>query len=341
MEDFRNLKWFKSNESEIEVDRFSNLPDSIIIDQILSRLPETRFAIRTGILSKRFQYLWQWVRSLRFDDFFFVNAAIDLLGDFDYRDKAFLEFFVAVDKSLPQFQVESIDKFELDTNYDSRFALYVKNWIEFAVSKNVKQFKMKLRYVGDDDEFSIDSESFFLNSHFTDIEVGYCTLNPTVCISWSNLTCLSISHSKLDESLIPNIVSGSPLLTTLTFHYCHGSFIDIRSNSVKNLVLVGYEEEESGKPLEINAPKISSLIIIGQLWISNILLRDVSSLVKANLNFEVPRYFKRIRKHDEEEILNGLILRMKHLNELKVGLSLYPVIFCFFIYLLRLIISIL
>jgi hypothetical protein len=322
-------KRLKSHDFVEEEDLISKLPDSIIIDQILSRLSDTKFSIRTGILSKRWKNLWQSVRSLYFCDFDFCKSAVDAFLDFGFHDKAFLEFYIFVDKAISQFQLESVNKFELNANYDDRFEWYVNKWIDFVVSRHVKQFNLYLMGVDEDNEYLLVSEAFYQNYHFTNIEIGYCALRPSIPIRWDNLTSLILSHLEFEEELISNVVSGSPMLKTLMFQSCLGSSINIRSNSVKDLILYGCQYNQYGNFVEINAPNISSLIIIGELWVSSIILRDVSSLEKAELNYQIYRFYEKIRKNDEEQMLLGFMADLKHIKELKVCCFCYPVSFYF------------
>lgn len=310
------------------VDRLSCLPDYLISDQILSRLDKTKFSIRTGTLSKRWEHLWKSVPCLFLDDFPFYTSPILGFDVFDVCDKPFLSFYIAIDKTLNQYQLKILNKFELDANFDNRFATFINNWIQFVVVKKVKEFKMYLRYVEDEDQFSIIAESFYLNSNFTNIKLGFCLLRPTVSIRWNNLTDLTIENSELDEHLIANIMSGSPLLNSLTLRSCSGKLLDISSTSVKNLVLDGYILEDDHSYVTINAPYISSIKIIGNLWISKILLQDVSCILEAELSYVLPRFLPMARKYDEEELLKMLLIKLQHVNHVRIGISCYAVRVC-------------
>lgn len=145
-------------------------------------------------------------------------------------------------------------------------------------------------------------------------------------IGWINLKRLYISKVKLDECLIENILTRSPVLETLELDYCFGyKQLDISSKSVKNLVFSGYwvYEDESGDVsthvIEINAPNILTLTIQGDLLLWKLLLLDVSSLVEANLDYVKYGHFETTSNDAQEEILNGFMQSLRHVKELKIG----------------------
>nr|XP_043628645.1 F-box/LRR-repeat protein 25-like [Erigeron canadensis] len=282
-----------------EKDRISLLPDTLIINEILCRLESTKDAIRTGSLSKRWRHLWPLVPSLVF-----------------YDCRQFPDFYSIVDKTLTQCQLNELYKFRVCTNYDKRYKSHVKNWIHFAISNNVQQLHLYLRDTKDEvDEFVLEDDAFFVNFHFTRLHLSGFVFKPSGSISWNNLTHLTVSYWKVVEDLIAIILSGSPLLDTLTLDYCYGySLLNITSKSVKNLVLCGYNDYMVDA-IQINAPYISSLTIMGDILLSKIYLQDVSSLVKAELNYTILSY----DATESEVMLKSLLLRLKHVKELKIG----------------------
>ncbi|GKC35586.1 hypothetical protein Tco_1047970, partial [Tanacetum coccineum] len=127
-------------------------------------------------------------------------------------------------------------------------------------------------------------------------------------------------HLKLqDEDLIHNILSGSPILETLNLTYCYGfKRLDITSKSVKNLVFRGYAnyEDEFGNDayiIEINAPYLLSLAIQKHLFLWKLILLNVSSLVKANLDYEMSE------QEAEEEVHKEFILSLRNVKDLIIG----------------------
>ncbi|GKF39727.1 hypothetical protein Tco_0119788, partial [Tanacetum coccineum] len=73
--------------------------------------------------------------------------------------------------------------------------------------------------------------------------------------------------------------------------------------------------------IEINAPYIVSLTIADGLWLSKLLLVDVSCLVKAHLDYDMHGLFEPACEVSHEETLQGLILSLRHVKELKIGES--------------------
>ena len=163
------------------------------------------------------------------------------------------------------------------------------------------------------------------------MKISHCLFNPPDgAIRWDKLKCLCLDNGKLDDDSIEKILSGSPCLETLELDCCYGvSWIDITSKRFKNLVLNGYgirspSEEDYIDTIKINAPYMLSLTIKGKMYLEEILLLNVSSLVKADLNFLGSNYFaeevlERDRYHIEVELLRGLLLSLGHVNKIILG----------------------
>ncbi|KAI3741641.1 hypothetical protein L1987_59315 [Smallanthus sonchifolius] len=300
-------------EEEEDEDRIGTLPDCLLIE-ILSRLPATKYAIRTGALSKRWKHLWTSVPNL----IFFHHGENQPRSD----------FYSFVDKTLAQCRQLKLNKFRVYSSYDYRFESQVNNWIHYAINCNVEELNLTLWNIECEAEFLLD-QFFFISSCFTDLTLSGCVFNPTGAVSWKKLRSLCISHGNLDEDLIENILSGSPVLETLVLGNCYGyRRLNITSKSVKNLVFSGYMvpddvSDDLADVVEINAPNILSLTIQDDLLLWKVLLVNVSSLVEADLDYTKCGHYETTPKEAEEEMLKGFILNLRHVQELKIG------IFCF------------
>lgn len=164
-----------------------------------------------------------------------------------------------------------------------------------------------------------------INTCFTHLKLESCSFDiyPAAAISWNKLTSLSMSKIELDERVIKAILSGSPLLETFKLSECKGYCdLNLTSKSVKNLVFSNYVDESYDyycDVIKINAPYIQSLTIENELLLWKLLLLDVSSVVKAELNYWTDEFYK-IKRKKEEKMLQGLITSLSHVKELKIGI---------------------
>ncbi|KAL4559160.1 hypothetical protein LXL04_031294 [Taraxacum kok-saghyz] len=224
-------------------------------------------------------------------------------------------------------QLEHLKKFEMSAVCHNLFASQVKSWIRYVIKCNVKNICISLWLDrGSEHELPID-EIIFTSSCVTDLRLDRCMINPVGAISWKNLTSLCISNCCLNDDMIENILSGSPVLETLVLDGCFGyTRLDITSNSVKNLVLSGrmgsYSNSEPKDAIEMNAPNILSLTIQNEMINKRtLLLVNVSSLVKANLNYEFRDIWfdHKTIPMEVEEMLKNHMMNIGHVKELKIG----------------------
>lgn len=102
-----------------EEDRISGLPDCLLLE-ILSRLPSTIGAIRTGTLSKRWKNLWTLLPALVFKE----------IGD----NLLWSNYILFVDQTLAQCSGLKLKKFLVSVTYDTQSESRIKTWIRYAVS---------------------------------------------------------------------------------------------------------------------------------------------------------------------------------------------------------------
>ncbi|GJY57388.1 hypothetical protein Tco_0456503 [Tanacetum coccineum] len=103
---------------------------------------------------------------------------------------------------------------------------------------------------------------------------------------------------------------------------CYGfELLDITNKSVKNLVFSEHDAPYMHS-VEINAPYILSLTIEGGLRLEKLLLRNVSSVIKADLDcYKAVLDDESWEMHNEllEEMLRGLLFSLGHAKEVKIG----------------------
>ncbi|KAL4563328.1 hypothetical protein LXL04_027369 [Taraxacum kok-saghyz] len=254
-----------------EEDRISALPDFLLLE-ILSRLPSTKGAIRTGTLSKRWKSIWTLLPIL-----IFRCRDVETTTTSDY-----VSF---VDKTLSQCRQLRLKKLVLDTYSDSQFHSRLKNWIHYAISCNVEELLISLHA-----------------SSFTNLKLQFCTINPTGAISWKNLRSLCISDAKLDEDLIENILSdhfpNSPLLKTFVLISSYGyTLLNITSESVKKLVIIEYPQLYEGDTIKVNAPNILSLSI-QDFWLDDITYEEEEEKMPKRFILDLGHVVSRLKAKD-------------------------------------------
>ncbi|GJR99481.1 F-box/LRR-repeat protein 25-like protein [Tanacetum coccineum] len=298
---------------EEEEDRLNALPDCILIE-IISRLPTTKEAIRTSTISKRWKHMWTSVSNVVFHHF---------------KELGLTSFYTSVCETLAKCSRSNLDKFELIiTKADHRIHRLVNDWIRHAIRRNVKKLELTLVSGG----YATVDQSFFNVSSFTDLKLDGFVYQPYGAICWTNLRTLLIRDGELDEGLIEKIMRGSPCLETFRLDGCYGfDRIDITCRNVKSFVFVGSSDRvthDESRIIEINAPHILSLKIIGDLAMRKLLLVDVSSLVEAELDYLKFGYYNSTANEAKEQMLKDLILSLRDVKELKIGSYCFKPFFC-------------
>nr|DAD23047.1 TPA_asm: hypothetical protein HUJ06_024510 [Nelumbo nucifera] len=303
-----------SGNTDEGLDRISVLPDSVLL-YILSLLP-TKEAIKTGILSKRWAYLWTSVPNLDFSDPNFEESE---------DEDGFVNF---VDRTLILYGGSRIKRFRVVFEYREWFASRVDLWIRFAARKNVEE--LILEFAEGDNLDPLDGDPYLLPQHVltngsvTNLSFSFCRINPHGSISWRSLKSLSLSYMPLNDNLVHDIITGSPSLEVLDLYECCGlRKLNITSENLKKLTLRDYySSSDLNSALEISAPNIQSLSILGILN-RRCHLMNMPSLIDATLQFQImiDNILDEYNVYEGyHNILRVILETLQHVKVLRIGI---------------------
>ncbi|GKD40330.1 ribonuclease H-like domain-containing protein, partial [Tanacetum coccineum] len=291
-----------------EVDRINDLPKDFFVMEIMSRLASTiQGLIRImAIISDRWRNLCFHHHYLIFIDVIDLegkdvtaNVLRDYFSSIDNTIKATIKHTMNTTKQCPRDL--NLKKFKLWITYSSLVdsKLQANDWIHYAIERNVKKVDLWLSDVRARPGFTFTDEDFFNNSCITRMTLrgSFRFKPPNGAINWEKLKSLCLFWVPLDDDMMKKIFSGSPCLESLKLKDCFGDMrdmrIDVTSKSVKKLVLSKYSAEvdvtkySDRGVVKIHAPNISSLTIKGKLFLSEIVLDDLSSLEEAVLDYSI------------------------------------------------------
>ena len=194
--------------------------------------------------------------------------------------------------------------------YEPKLKPQIDLWVRFATTAKVDQLSLRLspsihilykRY-----ELP---QHLYANEFVSELDFHYCKIKPNGLIGWSSLKRLYFGYTSLPDDVIKKVLLGSPRLESLELHECYDFYrLDMVSESLKKLVIdsyygeVGWDEELE---LEIVAPKIESLEIIGKIYNMKFQIKDVLALVEVNLDFEIPEPNQTETDEDWDDICKG------------------------------------
>ncbi|CAA7030210.1 unnamed protein product [Microthlaspi erraticum] len=229
-----------------KIDSISSLPD-VILQHILSSIP-TKLAVTTSLLSKRWRHVWCDTPCLSLD--------------IDRRATA-----VSIKETLTRYTAPNVSNFHLKTTM-GRSVTHMEMWIKFAISHNVENLSLDLctpydRY--NNEKYAYPDFSF---------------INSSVC--WTSLKKLSLCDCCLSDESLAKILSGCPLLQSLTLSCCDELMVVDLSKSLHLTTLKINRDVCFTGPKQIVAPHIHRLKMLFN-YKSPCLLVDVSFLVEANL----------------------------------------------------------
>ncbi|XP_065880025.1 F-box/FBD/LRR-repeat protein At1g13570 [Euphorbia lathyris] len=205
-------------------DLISDLPQSII-EIILTRLP-IRDAVRTSILSTKWRYRWASLTHLIFND-----KCVPI-----YCDKG------AVESNLINFITRTlflhqgpIHEFKLSTSY-LQCCPDIDQWLLFLSRSGIKELNLEL---GEGEWFRVPS-SLFNCTKLTRLELTRCEFDPPP--SFKGFLCLkklNLYQVLVAPETIESLISGCPLLDSLSLSYFDSLVLNIDAPNLKYLCLEG------------------------------------------------------------------------------------------------------
>ncbi|XP_060179748.1 F-box/LRR-repeat protein 25-like isoform X2 [Lycium barbarum] len=285
------------------VDRLSDLPEPILI-HILSMLPHAKQVVQTCILSKQWRFLWK---------------SVPVSLDFEFSDsdnvKDTLDFMASTNRELNYWRYcDKIRKFRVCLfNYRNHYVKDVDLWIHFATKlANVESFAIEFQCVDDTYEFP---QFAFRNASLRNLVLRHLELNPSGSVNWSSLVSLSIGHLNLTESVIEKVLSGCPNLERLKLHHFWGIYrLEISSTKLRKLIIKDYYNLYDDLWLEILAPFIQTLELLGQCSDVRVSRKTVPSLVTAVLHLDRLNFY--FDEEDDDEVDPTLEKQYSNMKEL-------------------------
>ncbi|KAL3620483.1 hypothetical protein CASFOL_035395 [Castilleja foliolosa] len=254
------------------IDRISALPDCLII-HILSLLEVKQSAI-TGLLSKRWQFLW--TRSPRL---IFREKRLWL------EPPEVQDFVSWVNKTLVICGQNDLDTFELEFPYSESYSPDVNVWVGLAVINKAKQVSLLLSSFLD--ELYTLPRTMFQSAYLKRLKLQGCVVAPMGTIEWPSLTELRIEDSILQQHVMDKMLSGCPVLHCLVLKNCWGfNRLEVSSKSLYELWVSGPEEGDANEHLlQLSAPYLHTLYVALFPVLRKLSLENTSSLVKATIEF--------------------------------------------------------
>ncbi|KAK4729284.1 hypothetical protein R3W88_022272 [Solanum pinnatisectum] len=154
------------------------------------------------------------------------------------------------------------------------------------LTTNVECFTLVFYHFEDSEEYTFPQFAY-KNTLLRNLVLSSCQLNPFGTVNWSNLISLSLEDVKLTHGSMKKILTGCPNLECLELKTFYGI----------NLTIEDYRDNKNGPWLEIFAPHIQKLQLLGYCGERRIRQRNVASLV----TIVIKAVFRLYIDHDDEE----------------------------------------
>ncbi|KAK3431622.1 hypothetical protein EUGRSUZ_E03429 [Eucalyptus grandis] len=308
-----------SNQDETQnaVDYISQLPDAIIF-HIFSFLT-TKDTIKTSVLSKQWRSTWTSNQYMSFS----------LPPGGSQKSKGFIAF---VDSVLSRYTAKKLKRFLFDAPCPASMRFSLGWWPQLAVERDVEEVAASLdRWLQFAVEHDVEEVSVTLNNHrhkiyalpqilfscktLVSLRISRCCFSVFGTVNWCSLKILRIELAELNDDGMMRVLSGSPVLELLELKRCVGvKHIIVESKSFRELVIDSHEFYGQASMLKISAPHLLKLCLLGKSRGGEFRLDEVSSLIEAELNFEMLDEVKA-----RADLLKGLLERLHNVTKLVMG----------------------
>lgn len=227
----KRVKIEMENSKAHDNDRISNLPKELL--QYILCFLSTKDAVRTSILSKRWEYLWTSIPVLDFEE-----------GP--GKRKLFTYF---VERVLVLHHMLDLQKFALSCTVQAD-APHINSWILAAIRRNVKELHLSLKGVRDS---SVFPRCFFTCASITKLVLSMNWLSgvPNL-IRFPSLKILILENVVFsDDNAAYQLFRGCPVLETLCIHQCN--WLNLNAITISSSTLQTFEIMETNMQNRSNA----------------------------------------------------------------------------------------
>ncbi|PSS24824.1 F-box protein [Actinidia chinensis var. chinensis] len=274
-----NKRKIKSSEAE---DRISSLPDPILVE-ILSLL-ETKFAVRTSVLSTKWRHLWSSVPNLIFDLREMYPETSSLLQSIFYINR------VLIFQNPPR-----IHKFSLRCRHAQWRIVsdFFNCWVISVLRGGVKELHIDVPIGGPDHRPLNLPQSFFACETLVDLKLGgeggyfsRVVLDLPKWVHFPNLKRFNLKLYYPSEDLTNRLFTSCPVLESLsleavldcnkeiTFNICVGTLRELR------IVLIADRYGDCRHKVVVDAPFVEHFSVEDNL-LACYFIRNQWSLMKA------------------------------------------------------------
>ncbi|KAK3431625.1 hypothetical protein EUGRSUZ_E03431 [Eucalyptus grandis] len=291
------------NENQNPVDYISQLPNDIIA-HIFSFLT-TKDAVKTSVLSKQWRSTWTSNQYMSFS----------LPPGSSWNPKSFIAF---VDSVLLRCTAIQVKRFLFDAPYLAFMQSSLDTWLQFAIMHDVEEVSITPHYW----HYNIYAlpQILFLCTTLVSLCVSQCCFSVFSAVNWCSLKILRIEYAELNDEGMVRVFSGSPVLEFLELKSCQGvKHIMVESKSFRELVIDSHEfRPGQGLMLKIWAPRLLKLRLLGNSQGGDFSLDEVSSLIEAELNFNM-EICALDKVKARADLVKGLLKRLHHVMKLVMG----------------------